>query len=398
MLSAYGYQLPQDRIASTPLSQRDQAKLLCYQGGTITHHVFRTLADLLPPQSMLVYNNTRVVKARLPFRRETGAKIEILLLHPHDPYDIQQAMARTGAGVWQCMVGNKKRWKSHEAIRLDVPHTHPLAEVSAEWVDQADNLIRLQWPAQHSFSALLTRIGQLPLPPYLNRVATAADEQQYQTVYAQHEGAVAAPTAGLHFTDAVLDDLAQGGHTRLDVTLHVGAGTFLPVKTEEITEHDMHAEQLIVFPHQLKQLLAVEGPVIPVGTTSLRFVETLYWLGVSLLEHAESIWQGGRFVLPQDFAFVDRTLPSRKAALEALLAYLSEQPTDHLLGETSIFILPGYPFPMTDGLITNFHMPETTLMLLVAARIGPDWRTVYEAALDEGYRFLSYGDSSLLLP
>lgn len=397
-LQDYSYPLPQERIAKHPLSQRDQAKLLTYRQGQVTHHRFFHLPDLLPETALLVYNDTRVVKARLYFQRATGAKIEVLLLHPDQPYDIQLMMTSTGPVRWQCIIGNKKRWKAEEVLSLSLGSGGKAITLQAQWSDRGSNLIRFSWAGEATFSEILTRIGQLPLPPYLNRAATESDEHQYQTVYASNEGAVAAPTAGLHFTEQVLTSLATKGIQRMDVTLHVGAGTFLPVKTEDILAHDMHAEQMIIWPRQLSQLLAAKGPIIPVGTTSLRFVETLYWLGVALLKREPAVFQGQQFDLPALFAYQQQGLPTPKEALEALHAYFQAHAFPYLIGETHIYILPGYPFPLTQGLITNFHMPETTLMLLVAARLGPDWQKVYQAALDEDYRFLSYGDSSLLLP
>ncbi|MEM9985912.1 MAG: S-adenosylmethionine:tRNA ribosyltransferase-isomerase [Bacteroidota bacterium] len=400
LLSHYHYHLPDEQIAKQPLAQRDQSNLLAYQQGEISHHQFFSLPELLPSDSLLLFNDTKVIKARLYFQRKTGAKIEVLLLNPVNPAAVEAAMAAQGTCTWHCIIGNRKRWKLGEEVFLDLGKGAPI-QVSAQLSDPERNQVTFRWtPEQRSFVEVLALLGQLPLPPYLKREATEKDLVQYQTVYARQAGAVAAPTAGLHFTDEVLQQLAAKGMQRAFITLHVSAGTFLPVKTDRVMDHPMHAEQAIIQRATLQQLTAHPGPVITVGTTSLRWLESMYWLGAKLLrEGTESF---GKQPLEIDqrlpYQLAQENLPDRKAALRALLDYLDYLGVDQIHLDTRLLIVPGYSFRMTDGLITNFHLPGTTLILLVAALIGEDWKKVYESALQSDYRFLSYGDSSLLLP
>jgi S-adenosylmethionine:tRNA ribosyltransferase-isomerase len=399
-LSAYHYDLPPARIAQAPLAQRDQARLLCYRGGTIDHHTFQDLPRLLPPDSLLLFNDTKVIQARLHFQRATGAQIEVLLLNPVQPVAVEQAMLAQGHCQWQCVIGNRKRWKPGEVLQRVISHPEGEIQLSATLIDRTHNVVAFTWePAELAFVNLLSRVGEVPLPPYLNRAITPQDIQQYQTVYAQQAGAVAAPTAGLHVTDQVLDALNERGIPRQFVTLHVSAGTFLPVKTDEVMAHVMHAEQMIIERETVARLLAHPGRLIPVGTTSLRWLESLYWLGLRLVR--------GQVLPPDQVWTIDKEepyqqpaseLPPPQAVLQALLDYLDQHGLARTFGDTRLLIVPGYPFRLTQGLVTNFHLPETTLILLVAALIGEDWRAVYEAALAGDYRFLSYGDSSLLLP
>ncbi|MEM7660029.1 MAG: S-adenosylmethionine:tRNA ribosyltransferase-isomerase, partial [Bacteroidota bacterium] len=394
-LSDYEYDLPQERIASHPLAQRDHAKLLAYQQGEVSHHQFFQIGKLLPPEAMLVFNDTKVIHARLLFRRETGALIEVLLLHPESPREVAQAMMVQETCVWSCVVGRKKRWKPGEVLRLSLGENWTL---EAELIDRQKNYVRFRWNQAVSWSEVVHRIGTLPLPPYLQREATEADEHQYQTVYAANTGAVAAPTAGLHFTNDLLKRLETQGIQQTYVTLHVSAGTFLPVKQEKVVEHDMHNEQMVIRAQQIQTIQANLGRIIPVGTTSMRLLESLYWLGVFL--EKEGVESGKGLTLPQYYPYQHEasTLPSPTQALDQVLTHLDQHQLTEFLAETEIFILPGYQFHICRGLITNFHMPETTLMLLIAALVGEDWRQMYEAALENNYRFLSYGDSSLLLP
>lgn len=399
-LSSYQYELPPERIAQAPLAARDQARLLYYRGGQLDHRRFFELPQVLPADSLLLFNDTKVIQARLHFQRATGAQIEVLLLNPVQPIAVEQAMLARGQCQWQCVIGNRKRWKPGEKISLSLTHEGETVEIQAELIDRERNVVAFHWqPADLPFVMILSLAGQLPLPPYLNREATADDLRQYQTVYARQEGAVAAPTAGLHFTDQVLSDLAAAGIERAFVTLHVSAGTFLPVKTDRVMEHPMHAEQMVIERSSVEQLLAHPQGIIPVGTTSLRWLESLYWLGLRLLQ-GEILPPDRGWTIEKEFPYqhAPQALPSHEAALGAVLSYLDQHGLDRTFGDTRLLIVPGYPFRFTRGLITNFHLPETTLILLVAALIGEDWRKVYHSALTEGYRFLSYGDSSLLVP
>ncbi|WP_426492858.1 S-adenosylmethionine:tRNA ribosyltransferase-isomerase [Hymenobacter sp. 102] len=395
----FTYQLPPERIAPEPLAERDQSKLLLYRQGTVQDRQFRELPALLPARSLLVFNDTKVVRARLFARRPTGGVVELFCLEPVAPHTaIEPAMQQTGNCVWKCLVGNGKRWKEGPVTLEFAAAGHP-AVLSAERVEQREGyaLIQFSWePAHLPFAEVLRGAGHLPLPPYLNRADTDVDAVRYQTVYAAHEGAVAAPTAGLHFSDAVLADLTARRISSARVTLHVGAGTFQPVKAEHMDGHAMHGEPISVSSDVLQQLLQhAPNPIIPVGTTSLRTLESLYWLGARLVQQptAEPTWH-----VSQWQPYEPQQEVATAEALQALLTYLTQSGSDTLHATTQLLIAPSYRFRVITGLITNFHQPESTLLLLVAALIGPEWRTVYEHALAHDYRFLSYGDSSLLLP
>lgn len=406
-LSDYQYPLPDERIARFPLAGRDQSKLLVYRGGAIAHSRFDQVGDFLPESSLLVFNNTKVIPARLPFRRAgtpdgPGALIEVFLLEPVAPSSLLvEAMEATETTTWACLIGNRKRWKERVGSwQLAVGNGQSVA-LRAELVDDEQSHVRFSWePGGVSFAEILHAVGQIPLPPYLKREATDADRHTYQTVYAQPEGAVAAPTAGLHFTERVLTDLRQRGFGEEFLTLHVGAGTFQPVKVENALDHRMHGEQVILTRQNVENLLANLGRIIPVGTTSMRSLETLYWLGVK--------WAGSGMHLPlatsplfhvgQFEPYQTEDPPSPAEALGAVLERMRSANLHSLVGTTEIMIVPGYQFRLCNGLITNFHQPGSTLILLVAALLGSDWRRVYDEALTHNYRFLSYGDSSLLLP
>ncbi|MEO0897965.1 MAG: S-adenosylmethionine:tRNA ribosyltransferase-isomerase [Bacteroidota bacterium] len=397
-LSDFHYELPSERIAKFPLEKRDDSQLLVYKGGDIRHERFYSLADQLPENGILVFNNTRVVKARMYFQRATGATIEILLLSPTQPHDIQMALQANEEGCWHCVVGNKKRWKENEVLELPLKIEGKAETIRASWVNKADNEVRLSWTGEMAFSQILEHIGNLPLPPYLNREANDKDLHQYQTIYAKQEGAVAAPTAGLHFTQEVLGSLQDKGIRTTEVTLHVGAGTFLPVKEEEVAAHNMHEEQVVLQLDQLKFLLDEKGSVIPVGTTAMRFLESIYFLGVKIIEGKVEDCQQPFHVGSYEPYQAEKSWPSAKEAIQAIINLMEKKGITRWIGETQIYILPSYEFRMCRGIITNFHMPETTLMLLVAALVGEDWKRIYQEAMKNGYRFLSYGDSSLLLP
>lgn len=396
-LSDYQYPLPPERIAQAPLSQRDQSRLLHFRQGEIQHHLFADLPALLSPQTLLVFNDTRVIQARLFFRRETGALIEILLLHPVEPAEVQLAMQAGSPCRWQCMIGRKKRWKPGEVLRREVRIGAERDQLEVRLVNSEENIVEFRWQNETlHWARLVEALGTLPLPPYIQRDVNEQDQEQYQTVYARHEGAVAAPTAGLHFTERVIDQLRQRGIGREDVTLHVSAGTFMPVKQDEVIQHEMHSEQFLVNRSTLEKLLQAQHTVVAVGTTSMRTLESLYWLGHQLLQQKER--PTFPLQLDQDYPYrwnLDE-LPPLQICVQALLDLLDQHQLMQLRAETRIFIMPGYPFQVCQGLITNYHLPATTLVLLVAAFVGPAWREIYSAALEEGYRFLSYGDSSLL--
>lgn len=388
-LSEYTYDLPNERIALFPLQERDQSRLLVYQHGTIDHKRFYNLPDLLPADTLLVFNNTKVIPARLHFTKDTGAVIEIFLLNPVEPSPLViEAMQAKHSCAWQCTIGNRKRWALHSSL---IKTTEDLS-LKATLVDADTGVVAFHWESDHTFAELVDRLGAIPLPPYLKREAEISDKARYQTVYAKHEGAVAAPTAGLHFTPAVLEELKKKEIHQDYVTLHVSAGTFQPIKVENAIEHTMHEEQVVVTLKNIEALLHA-NTIIPVGTTSMRTIESLYWYGVKLLQQPDS-----EFTITQHDPYVTtEALPSKSEALQAILTYMQKNNLNQLTGETAIYIMPGYSFRICKGLITNFHQPGSTLILLVAALVGTDWRKIYNEALLHDYRFLSYGDSSLLL-
>lgn len=391
-LADFDYPLPDERIAKSPLPKRDESKLLLYRSGAIDHHIFREIPSLLPADALLVFNDTKVIPARLEFRKPTGAAIELFLLHPADASMLPQlALQQTGSIQWQCMIGNSKRWRSEEVLE----NRFGGRVLQATMLDRASGTVGFSWrPETLTFAEVISEIGSTPLPPYLNREATPDDKERYQTVYSQHAGAVAAPTAGLHFTEEVIQAVRQRGLETDFLTLHVSAGTFQPVKTENAFAHTMHAEQIIISKANVENLTRGK-PVVAVGTTSMRSLESLYWFGVKLLEDSGSIFSIEQD-LPYQMPVADH--PSLLVAMQAVHQHMNTSGADWLVGHTSIYIVPGYQFKVCRGLITNFHQPQSTLMLLIAAFVGDDWRKIYDTALAGGYRFLSYGDSSLLLP
>ncbi len=390
LIKDYWYELPQEKIALYPLPEREKSKLLVYQNGAIEHARFDKLASFLPTDSTLFFNNTKVIPARILFQKETGAVIELFLLQPVSPNNVvQQAMEAKQTNQWVCTIGNLKRWSLGTTLTKRIQDF----TISAELVDREKGVVEFTWiPGELSFAEIISKIGLTPLPPYLNRPAEESDRHRYQTVYSDPEGAVAAPTAGLHFTEKILNELKRLGHKIEFLTLHVSAGTFQPVKVNNVLDHPMHCEQVIVTINILEILLSSRFN-IAVGTTSMRTLESLYWYGVKLISNPEE-----EFIIHQ---FDPYQLPSHfpvEVALNAIVNKMKKEKLESITGETSIMIMPGYSFKITKGLITNFHQPGSTLMLLVAAFIGPSWKRVYEAALQHDYRFLSYGDSSLLLP
>ncbi|MBL7963166.1 MAG: S-adenosylmethionine:tRNA ribosyltransferase-isomerase [Flavobacteriales bacterium] len=397
-IADFTYDLPPERIAQHPLADRDASRLLVYREGVIKDRVFRELPELLPANALLVLNDTRVVNARLHFRKESGATVEVFCLEPAGGGPVEAAFAQRGEVLWQCALGNAKRWK---AGPLGHQFRSPQgdAQLFAERLStgREGTLVRLTWePAELTFSEVLARAGEVPLPPYMHRAAEAEDSQRYQTVYARHEGSVAAPTAGLHFTPALMDALKAKGMEVARVTLHVGAGTFRPVKSRTLSGHAMHQERIEVTRAAVQTLHEAVGqrPIVVVGTTSLRTLESLYWHGVMLLhgEASEGVaidqWYPYENGLP--------AMPDAAAALKAVLDDMDVRGEDALSGHTSLLIAPGYAVKLADALITNFHQPQSTLLLLVEAFAGPARQRIYRHALDHGYRFLSYGDGSLL--
>ena len=386
-ISDYTYDLPEERIAFHPLQERDQSKLLVYQNGNVQHSNFSKLSEFLPSNSILFYNNTKVIPARLIFKKETGAEIEIFLLDPVWPSPIVAlAMNAKQTSRWHCTIGNLKRWKENSKLKIK----NSKLELEATLVDREKSNVELEWtPSDLTFSEVVKLCGDIPLPPYIDRKTERADVERYQTIYSKEDGAVAAPTAGLHFTEKVFNSLKEKNIAFDYLTLHVSAGTFQPVKVQNATEHSMHEEQIIVTRQNIQTLLK-EKAVVAVGTTSLRTMESVYWYGVKLSTDPTS-----KFLISQTDAYELKPVDKAKA-LNAVLKKMDDENTDLLIGETSIYILPGYEFKTCDALITNFHQPGSTLMLLVAAFVGSDWRKIYSAALENSYRFLSYGDSSLL--
>lgn len=393
-ISDYTYTLPDDRIAKYPLEQRDASKLLLYQSGNIEDQTFSQLPDLLKPNDLLVFNNTRVIHARLLFRKNSGSVIEIFCLEPADGKEPLLAFQEKGMSRWKSLIGNAKSWKE-EYQQLSLEISGEILHLKAFMEERASDhfTVRFEWPGDFSFSTIIEAAGKLPIPPYLKRATEAEDLIRYQTVYAQIEGSVAAPTAGLHFTQRTFDELRNQGVQTTQVTLHVGAGTFRPVKSETLAGHEMHAEKIYVSRYTIEKLLhhSIAGRIIAVGTTSMRTVESLYWYGVRLLSGGDErfqIEQWEPYSLEQNIAASD--------AFQAVLNLLRKNNLEVLSGSTSILIAPGYRFHTIGGLITNFHQPNSTLLLLIAAFVGNDWKKIYDHALLNNYRFLSYGDSSVL--
>lgn len=392
-ISQYDYDLPDIRIAKYPLSQRDSSKLLVYKQGKIDQTVFSSISTHLPPRSLLVYNNTKVIHARLFFQKDTGAIIEIFCLEPIQPSDYQMVFQSTKRCTWKCMVGNLKKWKQG-ALTL----VCDVKGVSIELVAERDMInsqihIHFSWNnVGVTFGDILEAIGKLPIPPYLHRESEENDEITYQTVYSKEQGSVAAPTAGLHFTDEVLARLHQTGICTTEITLHVGAGTFLPVKSATIGEHTMHTEMVVISKQTIKHLQASIGNIIAVGTTSVRSLESLYHIGVQISK------QQYHLSVSQWEPYSAHQLLSPFEALQAVIQYLNNNGLTEIRFSTNIIILPSYQRKIVTGLITNFHQPKSTLLLLIAAFVGEDWKKMYEYALNNDFRFLSYGDSSLLLP
>ncbi len=389
-LKDFTYILPQERIALYPLAKRDQSKLLVYDQGEIKDSQFALLDQYIPTGSLLFFNDTKVIPARLHFTKDTGAEIEIFLLNPVLPSVLLvEAMLTTKTCSWKCTIGNLKKWNEEKKLIKTVADFS--LEVSLQ--NREEGIVTFAWSGDHTFAEVINIAGETPLPPYLKRNAEESDRDRYQTIYSHYEGAVAAPTAGLHFTDDIFKKLKRKNIQIDFVTLHVSAGTFQPIKTEDVNKHSMHNEQIIVTRKNIINLLQNKF-IIPVGTTSMRTLESLYWFGVKLEHGLQST-----FNITQHDPYGNQYKKlSRLNSFERILMYMDNHQLDILQGETSIYILPGYEFNVCDALITNFHQPSSTLIVLVSAFIGEDWKKVYATALNNDYRFLSYGDSSILIP
>jgi len=391
----YNYDLPDDRIAKYPLVKRDSSKLLVYNNGKITDSVFNNIGNFIPDNSLMVFNNTKVIKARLHFQKVTGAQIEIFCLEPYMPNDYQLSFQQTQKCSWVCLIGNLKKWKEGILVK-NIEISGQVVNLTASRIQSHgdSHIIEFKWdnPAI-TLSELLEVVGELPIPPYLNRATEEKDKQTYQTVYSKIDGSVAAPTAGLHFTPEVLDVLKKQSIKLSEVTLHVGAGTFRPVKSDEIGDHIMHSEFLSVRKEFLEDLLKHQGKVIAVGTTSVRTLESLYYIGVLLGKNITDLHVSQWMPYSES-----NNVLSVKESLINIMDYLDRNSLNTLIADTQIIIAPGYKFKVVDGIITNFHQPQSTLLLLVSAFVREDnWKKIYEHALHSDYRFLSYGDSSLLL-
>lgn len=394
----FSYALPEDRIARYPLPERDASNLLIYTHGLINRDIYKNLADHLPEDSLVIFNDTKVVEARLFFQKSSGAMIEIFCLAPHEQYpDISHAMQTKERVLWQCLIGGASKWKHGQVLKKNISSENRVFNLYAAFIEKkADHfIISLSWDEPElSFAEVLHLAGAIPLPPYIKRPAEAEDASRYQTIYANHDGSVAAPTAGLHFTDAVLNKLKEKNIRQEFITLHVGAGTFKPVKSATMHDHDMHAESFTVCRDFIQTLMQyADKKIIAVGTTTLRTIESLYWMGLKMktekLEYIPEILQWEVYDMPAGKI-------SMKESLRVIHEWMVKNEMESFHSRTQIIIAPGYKIKIASGLITNFHQPQSTLLLLVAAFIGKDWKQVYVYALENGFRFLSYGDGNLL--
>lgn len=390
-LDDFNYELPEDRIAYYPTDKRDESRLLVFKDRKINHRIFKDLPEMLPPDSLLVFNNSKVVPARIIFETNRGASIEIFVLSSSDEskafnlFFLEKSPVRVKA-----FIGNKKKWKAGTSLTRTINNL----ELNARLIKDNPSIVEFSWNNSDDWGLVMQKFGDIPLPPYIKRATTEIDFDRYQTVYSIHQGAVAAPTAGLHFTEDVLREISRKGIKSEYITLHVGAGTFQPIKTENIIEHRMHSERLVFSKSNIESLLHHDGKIIPVGTTSLRSLESLYWFGNKLVNY-DSL----ELIIDQNYPYEPfKNLLSRKESIKAILKKMDQTGMQELIGSTSIYIRPGYKFRMCDGLVTNFHQPGSTLILLVAALVGDYWKEIYNSALANQYRFLSYGDSSLLIP
>lgn len=405
-IEEYNYPLPDERIAKFPLSERDHSKLLVYNHGEVSEDSFTGLPHYLPMNSLMVFNNTKVIQARLHFRKETGARIEIFCLEPASPRDYAQNFQQTGRCSWLCLIGNAKKWKEGtlslpievKGVRLTFTASRGEIQGTSHWIDFAWNNDKI------TFADILDVVGELPIPPYLNRATQESDKETYQTVYSKIKGSVAAPTAGLHFTPRVLDELKAKGIECEELTLHVGAGTFKPVKSEEIEGHEMHTEHICVYRQTIDKLIAHNGEATAVGTTSVRTLESLYYVGVILSQNPDAstkqlhVPQWLPYEYAESVARGEYVPLSTIEALRQIQSYMERFQMEVLHTSTQIIIAPGYEYHIVKRMITNFHQPQSTLLLLVSAFVKGNWKVIYDFALEHSFRFLSYGDSSLLIP
>ncbi len=396
----FTYDLPAEKIAYNPVNPRDQSKLLVYKDKKISENIYRNICDYLPENAVLVFNDTKVVKSRLFFKNENGANIEVFCLEPYgEAIDYEQHFLEQNSVTWICFIGKVSKWREQhlaKILNLDGTQVKLCAEIVGKLAEAY--LVKFTWsPGEIPFGKVMDAAGVTPLPPYIKRVAEKVDEDAYQTVYSENEGSVAAPTAGLHFTERVLNDFEEKGISSLFTTLHVGAGTFKPVKSEVMEDHIMHAEYLNITTDFLENLITkIQQPIITVGTTSTRTLESIYWMGNKIAKNPEISYE--ELKITQWLPYETEAVATVEEAVNALLNWIKNTNQDHLSIETEIIIAPGYSFKIVKGLITNFHQPQSTLLLLVSALIGNDWRRIYDHALENDFRFLSYGDGSLLLP
>lgn len=396
-ISNYNYELPDERIAKHPLAEREQCKLLHYDGKMVYDRHFYDVPAMLPQGATLIYNNTRVINARLRFAKATGSVIEIFCLEPVAPCDYEQIFQTTDSCTWLCLVGNSKRWKQGDLEQLVIIDGTEVTLRATRGERRGNSWeITFSWSAGATFASVLEATGEIPIPPYLNRGTEDSDSDDYQTVYSHINGSVAAPTAGLHFTQQLLDECDQRGIKRRELTLHVGAGTFQPVKSENIGDHEMHHEFIAVKRDLIEELIACNGPVVAVGTTSVRTLESLYYVG-QILEYNPQA-DGEELTVKQWMPYTTPCEIDTRKALQNIVDYLDRTGCNVYMGSTQLMIAPGFNYRLVNGIITNFHQPQSTLLLLVAAFVGEDkWRSLYDHALDNGYRFLSYGDGCLFL-
>jgi S-adenosylmethionine:tRNA ribosyltransferase-isomerase len=399
-LEQFNYELPDDKISKFPLAQRDQSKLLVFRNSKIEVTTFENIAKFLPKDSHLVFNNTKVIPARLFFQNKTGANIEILLLQPFDN-EYAKSFSETKSSTWECMIGNKKKWKPNEVLHKSVVFENIKIDINVESINSEKNILKFEWKSNENeltFAELLQYLGEIPLPPYLNRKPTISDSDTYQTVYSKINGAIAAPTAGLHFTNNTFESLANSNISTQFITLHVGAGTFLPIKEKNVINHKMHREQIIFHKQEIETLIEKIEKIIPVGTTSMRALESLFWFGVKIQESNAVLNEKVDFFIEKLYPYICREITSPTDSLKTILNYMNMNQLEVIIGETEILIVPSYSFKLCKGIITNFHQPQSTLLLLISALVGEYWKSIYEFALNNNFRFLSYGDSSLLLP
>jgi len=389
----FNYNLPDERIAKYPLKQRDSSKLLVYKNQQISESTFKNISEELPANSLLIYNNTKVIQARMHFKKETGANIEIFCLEPHSPTDYNLIFQETQSCQWKCIVGNLKKWKQGELINKIEVNSKEI-ELKANKISHIDKeiIIEFNWNNNVDFASILEGIGEIPIPPYLNRKSEETDKTTYQTIYSEHKGSVAAPTAGLHFTDSVFNSLKQKNISLNNVTLHVGAGTFKPVQSKTIGEHTMHFEHFTVSRKLIEDIKQNFGNVFAVGTTSVRTIESIYYIGLQILDGIDTNY----FIINQWDAYEHSTNLSTISVLDAVIEFMDINDLERINAQTQIMIVPGYKFKFINGLITNFHQPKSTLLLLISAITGDNWKNIYNYCLDNEFRFLSYGDSSLL--